>query len=486
MKRLMQVGLTALAAASLMALVSTTSLVFAYSPNADDLALPPGYKAEVFATGLNTPMGITWDEQGMAYVLESGWQSPGKKPQAIQVFDSKGKHVKSLAEDKFKDPGAVLGITYHKGSLYVSGTNSIWKVNAKTGDTVLWLKDLPSMGDHNVSKVQFKGEYVYFGLGSDTNSGVVGEDVAGPMLAKTVDPNTGEKGRDVPCKDIKLSGIAYSTEGGKVKTSPFRPYGVTGAKGEVVKGQVPCTSSVLRAKIADPQKTMELMDWGFRNPFGLAFAPAKHPVLHGALLVANNGMDTRGSRPVTNSPDELFIVYGNGAFHGWPDSTGFLMANWKQGSTDVTGVNNGDNARGADLAYESLPMTVSQPIAIFPVNSSADGMDFSTNPGFGYENDLFIALWGQIGFAPVDRVESASKVLRVHFLSPAGTTLTPFVDNKVPGPADRTGKGGLNHPIEARFDGKGSALYVTDFGPVDVRAFRPTDGAGVVWKITKQ
>jgi glucose/arabinose dehydrogenase len=434
-------------------------------------------------------MGITWG-QNEAFVVESGWNSAsnsggGNQTTAIQVYDLTGKHLRTLAKGKL-DSQASLGITFHNGALYVSGTNTIWKVNPASGDVAVWVKDLPTLGDHNVSKVQFKGDYVYFGLGSDTNSGVVGTDVAGPFLAKTVDPNTGEKARDVPCKDIVLSGVSYSTEDGKVKTSPFRPYGVTAKKGEVVKGQVPCTSSVLRAKISDPQNTMELLDWGFRNPFGLAFAPANHPVLKGALLVSNNGMDTRGSRPVTNSPDELHIAYGKGDFHGWPDSTGYLHVAWKQASTDVTGMNMGDNARGGDMVYDHLPMVVAEPIALFPVNSSADGMDFSTNAAFGEVDDLFVALWGQIGFAPVDRVESASNVLRVHFREPAGVQVTPFVQNKVSGPADRTGKGGLSHPIEARFSPDGKALYVTDFGPVDVRAFRPTDGAGTVWKITKE
>lgn len=465
-------------------------MAFAYTPSANDLWVVPGYKVEMFATGFNEPMGITFDEKGNGFVLESGWQSPANvggvnTTTAIQVLDSKGKHLRTLAKGKL-DSGASLGITYHAGSLYVSGTNTIWKVNPDSGDVAVWVANLPTLGDHNVSKVQFQGEYVYFGLGSDTNSSVVGLDVAGPTLAKTVDSNTGEKARDVPCKDVVLAGTSYATEDGKVKTSPYRPYGVTSKKGDVIKGQVPCTSSVMRAKVSDPQHTMELMDWGFRNPFGLAFAPAKHPVLKGALLVANNGPDMRGSRPIANAPDELHIAYGKGDFHGWPDSFGFLMANWKQGSVEVTGTVLGDNAKGAELVFEHLPSPVAQPIALFPVDSSADGMDFSHSAKFGLENDLFIALWGQIGFAPVDKQESASNVLRVHFLQPGGVTITPFVQNAVPGVASLTGKGGLNHPIEARFSNDGSALYVTDFGVVDVHAFRPTDGSGTVWKVTKK
>lgn len=464
------------------ALVAAATTVWAYRPNPADIQVPPGYKIEVLATGLNTPMGVTFSKDEM-FVVESGWQSPSKKKAAIQVFDMKGRHKRTLAEGKLD--AMALGITYFDGALYVSGVNTILKVDPKSGRVSTVLKDLPSMGDHNVSKVQFRDGYMYFGLGSYTNSGVVGEDVAGPMLAKTVDPNTGEKGRDIPCKDIHLSGASYKTEKGKVSTSPFRPYGVTAKKGELVKGQVPCSSSVLRAPVDDP-KHMELMDWGFRNPFGLAFAPKDHPILRGALLVANNGMDHRGSRPVDNSPDELHIAYGNGAFHGWPDVLGFLHASWKQGTVDVSGNVLGDNARGVKPVYDPLPMPVSNPIAVLPINSSADGMDFSRSRSFGMVNDLFISLWGQIGFAPVDLQDNAHRVVAVHFLDPAGVQITDFATNKVPGPADRTGKGGLNHPIDVRFSDDGSAMYITDFGPVDVRAFRPTDGAGVVWKVTRK
>jgi glucose/arabinose dehydrogenase len=448
----------------------------AYTPNASDMKVPAGYKVEMVVTGLNTPMGVTWDEKGDMYVVESGWVAGAhSKGTAVEVYDPSGKHLRTLAQDKL-DPNASLAVTYHAGSLYVSGTNTIYKVDPQSGAVSEWIKDLPSKGDHNVSKVLFKGEWAYFGLGSDTNSSVVGTDVAGPGLAAAGD-------HDVPCKDVTLSGNSFNSADAK-PTSAFSKYGEVHPAGYVVKGQVPCTSSVLRTKISDPQNSIELMDWGFRNPFGLAFAPVNGP-LKGALIVANNGADERGSRPIANSPDELHIAYGKGDFHGWPDSFGYLHANWKQASAKITGTYQGDNARGTELALEFMP-PVAEPIALFPVDSSADGMDFSTNKSFGKDGDLFIALWGQIGFAPNDRSDSASKVVSVHFREPEGVVISSFLENKVPGAASVSGKGGLNHPIEARFSPDGKALYVTDFGGVDVHAFRADYTSGTIWKVTHE
>ena len=57
---------------------------------------------------------------------------------------------------------------------------------------------------------------------------------------------------------------------------------------------------------------MKLVAWGFRNPFGLAFAP------NGKLYVTDNGYDDRGSRPVWGTGDPMFEVH-TGTWYGWPD-----------------------------------------------------------------------------------------------------------------------------------------------------------------------
>jgi hypothetical protein len=51
---------------------------------------------------------------------------------------------------------------------------------------------------------------------------------------------------------------------------------------------------------------LELVAWGFRNPFGLAFASG------GALFVTDNGYDDRGSRAVWGTGDYLWDVVTDG------------------------------------------------------------------------------------------------------------------------------------------------------------------------------
>jgi hypothetical protein len=75
-----------------------------------------------------------------------------------------------------------------------------------------------------------------------------------------------------------------------------------------------CTGAILRARISNPENTIEPYAWGFRNPYGVRFSPADHP-LKGEMMISENGEDERGARPTNNSPDRLAIARQN------PDGT---------------------------------------------------------------------------------------------------------------------------------------------------------------------
>ena len=87
--------------------------------------------------------------------------------------------------------------------------------------------------------------------------------------------------------------------------------------------------AILRAPIhsRNPENNVEPYSWGYRNPFGLRFAPADHP-LKGGLFVTENGEDERGARPTNNAPDRLQLARmnpdGTPDYHGWPNSFGDL------------------------------------------------------------------------------------------------------------------------------------------------------------------
>ena len=121
------------------------------------------------------------------------------------------------------------------------------------------------------------------------------------------------------------------------------------------------------------------------------------------------------------------------------------------------------------------------------MHASADGLDFSRSDRFGYRNEAFIALFGDM--APgVGKVLSpvGFKVQRVDVKT---GIIKDFAVNKgrKNGPASKLKKGGLERPVALRFDRSGEALYIVDFGIMTTGKNGPVPlpKTGVVWKITK-
>ncbi len=256
---------------------------------------------------------------------------------------------------------------------------------------------------------------------------------------------------------------------GEVATGPFAPFGISRAKGEIIKGHIPCNGAVL--KINPDGNNLELVAWGFRNPFGLAFSP------DGKLFITDNGYDERGSRPVFGAGDPLWEVR-EGTWYGWPDySAGLRLDEGNQFKPFLQ-----EKPR---LLLAEYPNHPPNPAAILPVHSSADGFDFSRNEQFGHRGEAFIALFGDqspttgkalgpVGFKVV-RVDVQTGVIH-EFAANKG---------KKNGPASATGNGGLERPVAARFDPSGKALYVVDFGILKEteEGSQPQQKTGVLWRI---
>jgi glucose/arabinose dehydrogenase len=281
----------------------------------------------------------------------------------------------------------------------------------------------------------------------------------------------------VPCEDVTLTGRNFATAdvvggAGRVRTGAFVPFGTPTTAGQVVRGQVPCSGAVLRLR-PEAGGRPELVAWGFRNPFGLAFAP------DGRLFVTDNSYDDRGSRPVHGAGDLLWAVQA-GVWHGWPDFHG-----------DVP-LDRGDHH---DPPWDPRPPRLlvrhpnapPTPIAVLPVHASANGLDFSRAAAFGHAGQAFIALFGDqapvVGktWAPV-----GFKVVRVDL----GTgTAHDFAVNRGRrnGPASWLRRGGLERPIAVRFDPAGTALYVVDFGVMTMtrKGSQPRQETGALWRITR-
>jgi len=439
-----------------------------------DIALPAGYKAEAVATGLTFPTALAFDAQGQLYVTEAGY-SYGEvflEPKLLRVTPN-GQLTPVATGQK---NGPWTGVTFHNGNFYVGEGGEleggkILRISPQGNITPL-IENLPTMGDHHTNgPVTGPDGQLYFGLGTATNAGVVGPDNYDFGWLKRY-PNF----HDIPCQDIVLKGRNYTSEiplGPESKpqtTGAFSPYGTPTEAGEIIKGSIPCSGAIMRLSPQGGQP--ELVAWGFRNPFGLAFSPA------GELYISENSFDVRGSRPVWGTADYLWQVQP-GTWYGWPDFAGGMAINGERFEAP--------GKKAPQPLLERYPNTPPKPTAALGVHSSSNGLDFSRSNNFGYQGQAFVAQFG-------DMAPEVGKVLapvgyRVVRVDVTNGKVTDFAANKGKkvAPASKLKTGGLERPISVKFSPDGQSLYIVDFGVVKMteKGAEPQVKTGVIWKITK-
>jgi glucose/arabinose dehydrogenase len=444
--------------------------------NPSDIAVPDGYRIEPVATGLTFPTGVAFDNTGIAYVVESGYAygEVWTTPRLLRVGPHGEVHV--IAEGGNNGPWT--GVTFHDGAFYVAEGGEleggrILRITPE-GNITRLVENIPSRGDHHTNgPVIGPDGWLYFSVGTATNSGVVGEDnFKFGWLKRYPDFH------DVPCRDVELTGRNFETEnflnpGGNqnVITGAFAPFGIRTEKGQVIKGEVPCSGAIL--KVSPEGGQPELVAWGLRNPFGLAFSQDGH------LFVTDNQYDTRGSRPVFGAGDLLWRIEP-GKWYGWPDFH------------DHHALYEGDRyappgKQAPERLIQNHPNKPPEPVAFFGVHASADGFDFSRNAEFGYAGQAFVAELGDEAPATGKVLSPVGfKVVRVDLES---GVIYDFAANKgkTGGPASKLNTGGLERPVAARFSPDGTALYVVDFGVMlhDKKGAMPKKDTGVLWRITK-
>src|SRR5437016_1368424 len=390
--------------------------------NGEDIVKPSGFTVSVFKSGLNFPTAIAFRgdrHRFEVFVLESGHGLPSRcndetSPLVggelsatnrftpdILVFDQSGKRIRGpLAKPTtsgvgLQAHGPAIDIAFENGfqggRLFATDSNQairavgaqnnssrIVTVNPETGHVTPFISGLPT-GDHPAEQITFKDGWIYWSQGSTTNSSVVGRDNGG-----------GANQQDIPCQDITLSTNLFDSGGG-VLTSGYSPFNTRrpGATVPAFEGRTDraCDGAILRAKVnaKNPKDTIEPFSWGYRNPYGIRFAPDDH-ALKGGLFVTENGEDERGARPTNNSPDRLHLAQqnpdGSPDYHGWPDRFGFLDST--QAVFNPVGGPGDDNAAAVVgkpvqpvLAFPPQPITA--PLALEPADVAIVGLDFVPN-----------------------------------------------------------------------------------------------------------
>ncbi|MBI4375395.1 MAG: glucose dehydrogenase [Elusimicrobia bacterium] len=430
-----------------------------------DIAVPTGFRVELVASGLTFPTAVVFDDERRLYVLEAGYSygDSWALPRLMRLEPDDRWTVIASGDRN----GPWTGAVYHQGFFYIAEGGQleggrILRLD-KNGRASVLVEGLPSLGDHHTAGPAIGPDgMLYFGQGTATNAGVVGDD----------NDFLGWLGRfpdfhDIPCEEIELAGHNFPTAKGL--TGAFVPIGTITSPGQRVTGRLPCNGAILRTPLEGGE--LELVAWGFRNPFGLAFRGSE-------LFVTDAGYDERGSRPVWGAADLLWKVR-EGAWYGWPDYSGdrpLSLPEFARGKGSLP------------LVLAKSPGKPPRPSAWLPSSAFSAGIDFSTSSAFGYVGDAFIAQFG-------DRAPFSGPVLRpvgfkiVRLRLETGV-LEDFAVNKgrQNGPASLSSGGGLERPISVRFDPSGHSLYIVDFGVITTRdkAASPRKNTGVIWRITRR
>jgi glucose/arabinose dehydrogenase len=460
--------------------------------------LEDGYRLERVLGGLTFPTSVTFDDQGRIYVVDGGFAyGPTYTPARIlrlpaQWQPSTGGAEATEVAEVVCDAGLggpVTGIAFHDGRLYVAHRGRV-SIVAADGTLRDVLSGLPSQGDYQNNKLTFGPDgLLYFGQGTATNSGVVGWD----------NHRYGWLRRhptfcDIPAHDVTLVGQNFTTpnpltdDGALVTTGAFAPFGTPTTAGQVVRGALPCTGAVLRCQ---PDGTgLELVAWGLRNPFGLCFDA------HGRLFITEDGPEVRGSRPIGNgAPDNLYEVR-MGDYFGWPDYYGGMPVSDPSldptAEADVSGDAPGPGDPGLLIArpeplLRDAPPIARQPLTRFKPHSTPGGFDLARGARFGYTGQAFVSLFGDISpFASGGiAMRAGHGVVRIDLTTGA---LHPFLLATPPAVAgDDPHLLDAFRPVDARFDPSGEALYLVDFGAVELTMRDSTvhPGSGGLWRIIR-
>jgi glucose/arabinose dehydrogenase len=442
-----------------------------YKP--EDILLPEGYVAEVVASGFNTPVHCSFDEEGYCYVIESGHKIDAV-PRILKVDPQTGawETFYTLPEDKWIKGAAVTGACWHKGVLYVMNTDTLMRIGPdKQAEEIV--TGLAGRGDHQSNHpIVGPDEKIYFGQGCATNCGVVGADNFGfEWLTKSPEVS------DVPAKDVTLAGRNYTARNvlgnilETVETGAYVPFGTPTHPGQVIKGNVKCNGSILRCDLDG--SNLEVVAWGLRNPYGLAFRE------DGQLFATEHGMDERGVRYIVDDPDDFYEIK-EGEWYGWPDfASGIRLDDpyW------------GEGGHGREPVLAEFPNPdPPKPFASFQTHAASNGFDFCRDADFGFKGDAFVACFGDL--APITTITKATvpagfKVMRVDMKT---GQVFDFAVNKSTGPASKLYHGGFERPSHCQFGPDGN-LYIVDFGTIHIApergAIRQQIGTGTLWRIRR-
>jgi glucose/arabinose dehydrogenase len=466
---------------------------------------PAGYEFRRYIANLTAPTAFDFDVDGNIIIAEGGMGDNrpriiGFRPDGTEfdVFPLGPRVPLSIGSDSFEIYGPVGGLACYHGKVYVShrdreGFGVITAFDYYGGHRTV-VSGLPARGEYGVTQlaVDPKSGLLYFGVGTATNSGVVGID----------DWEIGWP-RDYPGVCDKLGLDKVRTYGAKFNTpnpgatwfSPdiavtaaFLPFNISNQtlfrnrtdKPNGVICSVPLLGGLLKVEAT-----------GVHNPRGLAFSQF-------GLYFTNDGMEPRGSRPIMNDPDSV-LVWVPGTWYGWPDfsttlrpideSSGFFQPPQSMvlpfGYPDVGML---INREASNLVVPSANTLLE---GDFPSQSGAAGITFIPDASplsADFAGNAIVALSGdRAPFGTGNMKLIAPSGYKVMRLDVDRKQVHEFIRNTQDLPASRIKNAKpeeLERPIDVKI-GPDGALYVLDLGRMVMKHGKPVveRSAGQIFRL---
>lgn len=450
---------------------------------------PGGVVLEEVVHGLTGPIDCEVDPQGNLIVVESG--ADGYDPRIIgykpsgEVFNIYPpirlvRFPFDIIKPGFWMYGPVGGLSIADGKIYVSHRDAtgsgVVTAFGYDGSHSTVVGSLPCQGDHGMSDIAINpaSGRLWFGVGSATNSGVVGLDnwdwvKKHPEFC------------DRSFVDLKLLGFHFKSKHPDAGlfgapetavTAPFRPFNAA-TQTRIRHNDTP-TAAVY--SVNPTGGGLQVEAHGIRRAVGLSFSE------FGTLYMTNQGMELRGTRPIKDDPDTLLKF--NRGWYGFPDYSAdldpitdsrfqlrgdMLKLLTKSGYDEISFLIDHSASNDGEGLIPPARSTLLQ--ATFPSLSGAARFDFIPpgGPLGEFRGNALVPLGGDHApFATSGRKLQDPVGFKIVRVDLATREVFDFIRNARTGPASKIteGKGLLERPVAVKFAPDGS-LYIVDFGRVE-------------------